>query len=222
MLLSRAGSSCRFSRRGATGKRRNTAKIAACRDRAANGPDFELSRRDAIESLALSGAALLLPEGVNAAEESIYGFDVNMYGEPVSLSKYKGQVLVVFGGQAPLSDEGEREYAIQKFGFDFDVYDKIEVNDGGAHPLYRYLKSEFPKSSPQGRSRPSVGEKGRIEWNYVKFLINRDGKPVRRYTPYFDPLKFEGDVKLLLAGKDNLLPEECLANPDSPECIVSV
>lgn len=126
-----------------------------------------------------------------------------------------------FGGQAPLSDEGERQFAIKKFGFEFDVYDKIEVNDEGAHPLYQYLKRAFPRSSPSSR-RPSVGEKGRIEWNYVKFLIDRNGRPVRRYNPYFDPLKFEGDVRLLLAGKDTLLPESCLVDPDSPECAVIV
>ena len=38
------------------------------------------------------------------------------------------------------------------------------------------------------------GELGRIEWNYTKFLIDRDGRPVRRYRPGFDPLVFEGDV----------------------------
>ena len=38
------------------------------------------------------------------------------------------------------------------------------------------------------------GDKGRIEWNYVKFLVNRDGQPLRRYGSQFDPLDFESDV----------------------------
>lgn len=139
-----------------------------------------------------------------------------------------------FGGQAPLSSEGERAFAIEKFGFDFDVFvssppsllpfdkllmvsfavgmdkflgqlfiklcvrtlqDKIDVNGDSAHPLYKYMKRTLPKSVPLRRS-PSVGEKGIIEWNYVKFLVDRNGIPVRRYSPRFDPLQFEGDVSV--------------------------
>lgn len=126
-----------------------------------------------------------------------------------------------FAGQAPLSNEEEREQAIKKFGFEFDVYDKIDVNESNAHPLYRYLKATLPKSSP-GKEGPRVGEKGRIEWNYVKFLIDRNGRPVRRYSPYLDPLSFEGDVKLMLANINALVDESCLLNADQPQCVVNI
>ena len=36
-----------------------------------------------------------------------------------------------------------------------------------------------------------------MEWNYVKFLVDREGLPVQRYKPAFDPLDFEGDVRAL-------------------------
>eukprot|EP00983_Pelagomonas_calceolata_P114813 1160130-Pelagomonas_calceolata.AAC.8 len=44
------------------------------------------------------------------------------------------------GGQAPGTSEEERAWAFRKFGFEFDVYDKIDVNGPDAHPLYKYLK----------------------------------------------------------------------------------
>jgi len=113
-----------------------------------------------------------------------------------------------FGQQAPGTSQEEREFAIRKFGFEFDVFvsflfclfgfyvfqDKIEVNGLGAHPLYKYLKRQQPASSPKGGYSRRTNEIGAIEWNYTKFLINRQGKPVRRYSPSYDPLGFEGDV----------------------------
>ena len=46
----------------------------------------------------------------------------------------------------------------------------------------------------------------------VKFLIDKKGQPVKRFGPQYDPLKFEDDIKLLLADKP-LLPEECKKQP---------
>ena len=57
----------------------------------------------------------------------------------------------------------------------------------------RFLRSKQPTSFPGSFNNP-IGEKGSIEWNYVKFLIGRDGQPMRRYKPQFDPLDFESDV----------------------------
>lgn len=117
-----------------------------------------------------------------------------------------------FGGQAPGSSEEERTYAIKKFGFEFDVYvrhhvkhlcfvsiwlqDKIDVNGLTAHPLYKYLKKQQPVSFPEEAYGRRVGAAGDIEWNYTKFLIDREGKAIRRYRSAFDPLDFEGDVDL--------------------------
>lgn len=70
----------------------------------------------------------------------------------------------------------------------FSVQDKIDVNGARAHPLYRFLKGKQPGSLPGGI----------IEWNYVKFLVARDGTPLRRYGSRTDPLEFEGDVSTAL------------------------
>lgn len=53
----------------------------------------------------------------------------------------------------------------------------------------------------------------------MKFLVDRNGQPVKRFGPAFDPLEFEGDVRLLLAGKDPT-PGECLRNPGKRVCNV--
>lgn len=120
-----------------------------------------------------------------------------------------------FGGQAPGTSEEERQYAYKKFGFEFPVYDKIEVNGPGAHPLYKYLRAQQPQSLPKGGTRPL--RQGELEWNYVKFLVDRNGQPVKRYKPSFDPLDFEKDVQLVLAGKEPL-PEECFLHPGRIVC----
>ena len=66
--------------------------------------------------------------------------------------------------------------------------DATHHNDGeGADPLYAWLKRETPGSD--GRD---------IEWNFAKFLIGRDGKPVRRYGDKFDPGDMAPDIEDLL------------------------
>ena len=71
-----------------------------------------------------------------------------------------------FGGQAPGTSEEERQFAYSKFGFEFPVMDKVDVNGEEAHPLYKYLRASQPVSLPssQGTLNP-FGEPGAIEWN---------------------------------------------------------
>ncbi|KAK9802053.1 hypothetical protein WJX73_007945 [Symbiochloris irregularis] len=134
--------------------------------------------------------------------------NVNYPGLRKLYEKYHGEGFSLlgfpcnqFGGQAPGTSEEEREYAYKKFGISFPIMDKINVNGKHAHPLYRFLKERLPESVNSQLTRP--GDKGpKIEWNYVKFLVGRDGQPVCRYGSAFDPLKFESQVQELLAGKD--------------------
>ena len=58
-----------------------------------------------------------------------------------------------------------------------------------------------------------------LQWNYVKFLVDRHGHPVKRFPSLYDPAGFEDDVRLLLAGKDGLL-EECKRHPGRRACKV--
>ena len=101
-----------------------------------------------------------------------------------------------FGGQAPGTDAEEAAWAKRKFGLDFPVFDHVQVLDKATpqwagpttiSPVYRFLKDALP---------------GEIPWNYTKFLVGRDGVPLRRYSPG-DPLLqgAEEDVKRALAGK---------------------
>mmetsp|Transcript_18351 Transcript_18351/g.51783 ORF Transcript_18351/g.51783 Transcript_18351/m.51783 type:complete len:113 (-) Transcript_18351:217-555(-) len=93
--------------------------------------------------------------------------------------------------------------------------DKLEVNGPGADPAYKFLKEQQPVSTPSDvRSRPGKGE---LEWNYVKFLVDRRGRAVKRYKPSFDPLEFEKDVQLVLAGQPPL-PAECVLHPGRLVC----
>ena len=68
------------------------------------------------------------------------------------------------------------------------MFAKIDVNGSGAHPLYRHLKDEAPGL---------LGSKG-IKWNFTKFLVNRDGKVVKRYAPTDKPESLGKDIEKLL------------------------
>jgi glutathione peroxidase-family protein len=70
------------------------------------------------------------------------------------------------------------------------MYSKINVNGAHAHPLYKYLKSKVD------------GTFGNfIKWNFSKFLIDRNGIPVKRYAPTTYPKDIEADVVKLLNGE---------------------
>jgi glutathione peroxidase len=68
------------------------------------------------------------------------------------------------------------------------MFAKIEVNGEGAHPLYRYLKSE--RSGLLGTER--------IKWNFTKFLVDRDGKVVDRFAPSTKPGELSAAIEGLL------------------------
>lgn len=149
---------------------------------------------------------------------------MNYSGLRTLVQKYKDQGFTFigfpcnqFGGQAPGSSEEERQAAIDKFKTPFDVYDKIEVNGENAHPLYKFLRSKQPSSNGGLPSSPFGAGEGNLEWNYVKFLIDRNGQPVKRYSSPTNPLDFEADVKLLLASQE-VQPAECRMHPGRSVC----
>ena len=86
------------------------------------------------------------------------------------------------------------------------------VNGPEATPLYKFLRKQQPQVTP-----PSIyvvdtpaSEPDEVDWNYEKFLVDRGGQPVRRYRSEQDPMDFEADVALTLAGTNRLMPVECL------------
>ena len=92
-----------------------------------------------------------------------------------------------FGGQEPCPDEKIKQFA-QARGAEYDLFSKIDVNGSGAHPLYKYMKSQC--SGTLGSA---------IKWNFSKFLCNKSGVPVKRYGPYTDPLSCTKDIEAELA-----------------------
>lgn len=93
-----------------------------------------------------------------------------------------------FGHQEP-GDSGEiGAFCEKNYGVRFPVFEKIDVNGEHAHPLFRYLKAEAPGV---------LGTEG-IKWNFTKFLVDRDGRVVKRYAPKDKPEKLADDIEALL------------------------
>ena len=110
--------------------------------------------------------------------------------------KYKEQGFEIldfpcnqFMGQAPGNAEEINTFCTLNYQTNFPRFAKIKVNGKEAEPLFDWLKQE--KSGPLG---------ARIEWNFAKFLINREGQVVERFSSKTDPLKMEDAIKALLSN----------------------
>lgn len=157
---------------------------------------------------------------------SIYDFEVlDSKQQPVSLSEYKGKVLLIvnvasrcgftnqyselqniyikyhgkgleilafpcnqFGAQEPGSNAEISEFCSVNFNITFPIFDKVIVNGAGELPLFKYLKDELPGV---------LGTKS-IKWNFTKFLIDRNGKPIKRYSSTIKPMSILSDIQKLL------------------------
>lgn len=93
-----------------------------------------------------------------------------------------------FGNQDPGSHGEIEEFCQLNYGVSFPMFSKVEVNGGGTHPLYKYLKEE---------AKGLLGSKN-IKWNFTKFLINKDGEVVKRYAPTDKPKDIKQDIQALL------------------------
>lgn len=91
-----------------------------------------------------------------------------------------------FGRQEKGSAMEIRRFA-DGYNAQFDFFEKTKVNGADAHPVYKYLKSHL--SDVLGSS---------IKWNFTKFLVDKDGQPVRRYGPTTSPLSIKKDIEALL------------------------
>ncbi|KAH9537305.1 hypothetical protein CY35_16G045200 [Sphagnum magellanicum] len=95
-----------------------------------------------------------------------------------------------FGNQEPGSNEQIKEFACSRYKAEFPIFDKIDVNGPNQAPLYKYLKAS--KGGILGALRDN------IKWNFAKFLIDRDGTVIERFSPTTSPLKLEKQIKKLL------------------------
>ena len=95
----------------------------------------------------------------------------------------------------------------------FDMMAKIEVNGSNAHPLFKYLKEQLPYPSddrtPLMENKRFIiwnpVERNDISWNFNKFLVGRDGKPVKRYSKKFLPKDIAEDVEEQLEKSSGIL-----------------
>jgi glutathione peroxidase len=82
-----------------------------------------------------------------------------------------------FGGQEPGSADEIAEFCSTNYAVSFPLFEKIDVNGAGRHPIYAEL-TQVPDAE---------GEAGDIQWNFEKFLVGPDGAVVRRFRPMTAP-----------------------------------
>jgi len=156
----------------------------------------------------------LLMSLISTDEKSIYDIDLTtIQGEDTTLEPYKGDVLLIvntasecgytpqykdlqklfdtysdqgfkvlgfpannFGGQEPGSDEEIMEFCEINYGVNFPLFSKVSVKGDDIHPLFDQLtRTDNPDFT------------GEIDWNFEKFLVDRNGNLVRRFKTNVSP-----------------------------------
>ena len=153
--------------------------------------DATLNNGENINFEAYQGKVLLI---VNTASKC--GFTPQYDGLQSIYNEYKEQGFEVlgfpcdqFGHQEPGSDTEIQEFCSLNFNVNFPLFKKIEVNGASTAPIYQYLKEAAPGV---------MGSKS-IKWNFTKFLVNKQGKVIKRYASTTKPEDMINDIKKLLA-----------------------
>ncbi|QLH28292.1 MAG: glutathione peroxidase [Candidatus Parvibacillus calidus] len=130
----------------------------------------------------LKGKTILV---VNTASNC--GFTPQFESLEALYRKYADRGLVIvgfpcnqFGGQEPGGKEETEKICFAKYDVTFPMMEKTDVNGRNAHPLFVFLKDRLPGFP---------GKK--IKWNFTKFLINAEGKPIKRFAPWDKPEKID-------------------------------
>jgi len=159
-------------------------------------------------------------------KKDIYQFSaLNNVGETIELTSYKNKVMLIvntasdcgftsqykglqdlyqkhqtqglevlafpcnqFNGQEKGSNEEIKQFCDLRFNVKFPLFSKIDVNGDNTHPLFKFLKSQ---------ATGLLGSR-RIKWNFTKFLVNKEGKVIKRYAPTTKPEAIESDIEKLL------------------------
>jgi len=131
---------------------------------------------------------------VNTASQC--GFTPQYEGLEKLYRKYSAQGLVVlgfpcnqFGNQEPGDAATIREGCMMRYGVSFPMFEKIEVKGEQAHLLFAWLTRKLPGLFGRG-----------VRWNFTKFLVGRDGTPLRRFGPSTKPEKMENAIRRALEG----------------------
>jgi glutathione peroxidase len=130
------------------------------------------------------------------------GFTPQYEGLQKLYDKFQSSNLEILGfpsnqfmHQEPGTDAEIQTFCQLNYGVTFPVFQKINVNGFKAHPLYKYLRKKAPGVLTNT-----------IKWNFTKFLVDKQGKVVKRYAPNTTPEEMENDIAQLL--KDGVLPHE--------------
>ena len=109
--------------------------------------------------------------------------------------KYQEQGLEVlgfpcnqFGAQEPGTNEEVKSFCDLNYNVSFKMFDKIDVNGSNASPLFKYLKQESP----------GIMGTEAVKWNFTKFLVNSDGKVVKRFAPKDGKSEIEPELQKIL------------------------
>jgi len=157
--------------------------------------------------------------------KSIYDFEVTTIdGKIISLSQYKGKILLIvntaskcgftpqyeglqalyekysdkgffvlgfpcnqFKEQEPGNAEEIKSFCSLNYNVTFPMFSKIDVNGDSTHPLYKHLKK-----AAKGFLSSDV------KWNFTKFLIDKKGKVIKRFSPATNPAKIEKHILKLI------------------------
>lgn len=114
-----------------------------------------------------------------------------------------------FGSQAPGSDDEIHEFCTLKYNTSFDQFTKSDVNGENELPLYTYLKEQIKEDKIDGlknkiamkgieKISKTTKKDGDIKWNFTKFLVDKEGKVIERYSPTFKPEDIEEDIKKII------------------------
>ena len=165
-----------------------------------------------LDLASLKGKVLLI---VNTATGC--GFTPQYAGLEKLYAKYHDKGLEIldfpcdqFGHQAPGSDDEIHQFCALKYNTSFDQLAKIEVNGPNADPIYKFLKAARAKDDAPEAEIAKLREllakhglagaqaPGDIEWNFTKFLIDRNGNIVKRFHPTTTPETIDAEIATLL------------------------
>ncbi|GAB4011407.1 MAG: glutathione peroxidase [Bdellovibrio sp.] len=130
---------------------------------------------------------------VNTASKC--GFTPQYQGLEELYQNYKDKGLVVlgfpcnqFGAQEPGDENEIKNFCNLTYKISFPMFAKIDVNGPKAAPLYEYLKSEC---------KGLLGSEA-IKWNFTKFIVDKNGIPVKRFAPQTKPQDMKKDIEAFL------------------------
>ncbi|QHT61601.1 glutathione peroxidase [Paenibacillus lycopersici] len=108
---------------------------------------------------------------------------------------FKDEGVVVLGfpcnqfkEQEPGSNEEIAQFCELNYGVTFPMFAKIDVKGEHAHPLYKHLVDAVP----------APYHTGDIDWNFAKFLVDKQGNVLKQYPAPTDPAAIEADVRSLI------------------------